>query len=134
MNPLQVVKRNFRRAIETRRDDAGANSNRRVANHLVMLPWTSGHAPGEYRLKHQRNRARQTNLPTMRMPGHQEIKIRMCSLAVDFGRVRKQNRKLVMWNFAGGFFKILDAIVVGVVDARQMNPLMTSPDRHRFIQ
>jgi hypothetical protein len=51
------------------------------------------------------------------MATQKQIEASMRSLAIDFGCMRQQDRKSVVWNFGRCLFYVVDPIVVGIVDA-----------------
>ena len=68
------------------------------------------------RTKGDWKRPGQTDLTTVGMATHKQIEAGMCRLAVNFGRMRQQNGKRVVWNFRRCLFDVVDPIIVGIVD------------------
>ena len=68
------------------------------------------------------------------MATQKQIEPGMRGLTVDFWCMRKQDRKFVMGNLGCSLFNIIDTIVVGIVDAGQMDPLVTPHDDLGFVK
>jgi len=83
------------------------------------VPWQNG-AKGDW------NRPRQTDLTTVGMSTQKEIEAGMCGLAVNFGRMRQQYRKPIAWNFGRCLFDVIHPIIVGIVDAGEVDAFITA--------
>jgi hypothetical protein len=51
------------------------------------------------------------------MAAQKQIEIGICGLAVDFRRMRKEDREPAVWNVGCCLFDVVDPIVVRIVDA-----------------
>ena len=89
---------------------------------------------GNTEFQSERNGPGETDLASVGMAAQQQIEIGMRSLAVDLRRMGKENGKLGMRELRRGFFDIIDAIVVGVVDPRHMDALIAANDRRGFVE
>ena len=81
------MERNFGEAVEPNHDDTRSRTNRRVAEHIVVLPGSRAHAPGQHRIESDGNGAREANLPSVRMAAQEQIEPGMGRLAIDFRRM-----------------------------------------------
>ena len=68
------------------------------------------------------------------MAAQQQIEIGMRSLAVDLRGMGKENGKLVVRELGRRLFDIINTIVVGVVDPGQMDAMIPTNDRLRFVE
>ena len=116
-----MVKGNFWKAVNADGNYSASHADRGVTYHLTVMPWPGTHMPWQNRTKGDWNGPGQTGLTTMGVATQKQIKAGMCSLAVNFRRMRQQNRKRVLWNFGRCLFDVVDPIVVGVVNAGQVN-------------
>src|ERR1700738_5556003 len=69
----------------------------------------------------------------MGMAAQQEIEPGVGGLLVDFGRMRKQNRKLIVQNTGGRLLDVVHAIKMSIVDADKMQSLAHALDRLAFV-
>src|SRR4029077_6630035 len=118
---VQVMQRDLRRAIEARRHDGDACAGRRVADHPVMIETAVPNRAGEHAVERDRNAAGQADLAAMGVAGEQDVEISVRGLPVDLRRVRQEDRELAVRNPFGGLLDIVHAIVMGVVDAGEVN-------------
>ena len=70
----------------------------------------------------------------MGVSGEQHIKIGRCSLAIDLRRVRQQDRKRAPRDLRRRFLDVLRSEKVRVIDAGQMNTLISARERVAFIE
>ena len=70
----------------------------------------------------------------MRVAAQQEIEIGMDGLAIDFRRVRNENREFVRRHARGCLLDIVHAVEVSIVDAGDVNPLVAALDRHGLVE
>src|SRR5262245_8853894 len=121
-----MMQGNFWKAIDAHGNYSASHADRRVTYHLTVMPWPRTHMPWQNRTKGDWNRPGQTDLTTMGMASQKQIKAGMCSLAVNFGCMRQQNRKCVVWNFGRCLLDVVDPVVMGIVDAGQVNRLVAA--------
>jgi hypothetical protein len=62
------MERDFRGAIEPHGDNRAASTDRCIANHITVPPWTRTHVAWQDRIQRDWNTARETNLPTVGVP------------------------------------------------------------------
>src|SRR5262245_36774034 len=98
------------------------------------MPWPRTHMPLQHRTEGDWNRPGQADLTTVGMATQKQIEAGMCSLAIDFGCMRQQNRKCVLWNFGRCLLDIVDPIVVGIVDAGQVNRCVATRNWFAFVE
>jgi hypothetical protein len=90
-SPSETVERDFREAIEAYGNAARADADRRVTRHPAILPWASAHGPRESRSEDDRHAARQADLPSMCVPGQQQIEPGRGGLSVYFRRMGQKD-------------------------------------------
>src|SRR5712664_3013359 len=113
----KAMQGDFRRTVEAHRNDARSRTYRGVAAHVVILPSSRPHTSRQYRIKYDRNRSWQTDLPTVRVSAQQQIKIGMSRLAIDFRCVRQQDGELAIRYLQRSLFDIVDSKVMRVIDS-----------------
>jgi len=88
--------------------------------------------PWKHRINNNRNLAGQTDLPTMRMPGKQDVEISKGGLSIKLWGVRKQNRKRVIGDLRSSLLDVICAIEMRIsTPARYMHsPLRISVRIH----
>src|SRR5688572_20632711 len=69
----QDVQSDFWRTIETNRHNAGPNTYRGIAMHILILPSARPHAPRHYCMELDGNSSRQANLSTVGVPAEQQL-------------------------------------------------------------
>src|SRR5215510_371761 len=114
---LEMMQRNFRKTINADGNDRCPNTDRGITHHVAMFPRSRPHMPRQNRIKSDWDRPRQTDLTSVGMAAHKQIKTAMCSLPVDFRRMGQKDRESIVGNFGCGLFNIVDSIVVRIVDA-----------------
>src|SRR5512132_683043 len=100
----------------------------------MILPRSGAHMPRQYGVQSERDGTGKTDLTSVGMATQQHIEIGMGGLAIDFGRMGKENRKLVVRELGRNLFDVVGAIVVSIVDADQMDALIPANDRLHFIE
>src|SRR5262245_2656801 len=98
------------------------------------MPWPRTHMPLQHRTEGDWNRPWQADLPTVGMATQKQIEAGMRSLAIDFGCMRQQNRKRVLWNFGCCLFDVVDPIVVGIVNSGQVNRFVATRNWLAFVE
>jgi hypothetical protein len=88
---LEVMQRNFGKAVNADRNDRCPYTCRGIAHHLAMFPRSGPHMAGQDRIKRDWDTPRQTDLTTVSMATHKKFKTSMCGLAVDFRRMGQQD-------------------------------------------
>src|SRR5947207_318121 len=91
MRALEVMQRNFGKAVNPDWNDRCSHPNRRIANHIAMFPRSRPHMPWQNRIKRDWGRPRQADLTPVSVATHKQIKTSMCGLAVDFRRMGQQD-------------------------------------------
>ena len=81
------MQRYLRQTIDADGNNRGTDADRGITDHITVFPRSRAHMPWQNRIKSDRNRPRETNLPAMSMAAQKQIESSMCSLAVDFWRV-----------------------------------------------
>ena len=118
---LKMMKRNFWKTIDANWNYGCSGANRRIANHLMVLPSARAHVPGYDRTQLDGNGARQTDLTAMGVPTQQKVEPSMRGVAIDLRSMRKENGKPVVWNVRGGLFDVVDSVEMCVVDTGQID-------------
>ena len=88
---LEVMQGNFRKTIKADGNDGCSDTDRSIAHHIAIFPWSRAHMPWQNRIKSDRDGPRQTDLTSMGMAAHQQIETAVCSLLVDFRRMGQQD-------------------------------------------
>ena len=70
----------------------------------------------------------------MGMSAQHDLKACVCSLPVNLRRMREENGNHIVWNGGGHFLNIIGAIVVGIINASQLDALVAADNRHEFIE
>ncbi len=65
----------------------------------------------------------------MRVAAEHQVEIGVRRLAIHLGRMRQQDRKFARRDFQGGLFDLVHAVVVGVVDAGEVQALAVAEQR-----
>ena len=103
----------------------------------IMSRWVQAPAPirlGRTEIEHDRNGAGQTDLAAVGMPAQQQLEPRMRGLPIDFRGMRQQDRKLPGRHARCRLFDIVDPVVVGIVDADEVNVLPAPLDCRRLVE
>jgi hypothetical protein len=85
------MKRDFRGAIEPHRNYRGAGTDRRIANHISVLPCSRAHVAWQDRIQSDWNPPRKTNLPAMGVPAEEQAEVSIRRLLVDLRSVHRAN-------------------------------------------
>src|SRR5215831_12423601 len=70
----------------------------------------------------------------MGVAAQQKIEVRVRSLPVNLGRVRDQDRELVMRDSRGRLLDIVDAIEVSIVDAGEVDAVASALDGNGLVE
>jgi len=128
------VQGDFRRAVETDRNDTRARTGGRVADHVVIFEAAPPHETRQDAVERDRYAARETELAAMGVAGEQDVEVGMRRQPEDLRRMGQENRELVVRNSLCGLLDIVHAIEVGVVDAGKMNAGAPALDRFGLVQ
>ena len=131
---MEMMQGNFGKTINTDRDYSAPHTDRGVAFHFTVDPRSRTHTPWQNRTEGNRNRPRQTDLTTMGMATEKQVEAGMCSLTVNLGCMRQQDRKRVVWNLGRCLLYVVDPIVVCIVDAGQVNRFIRPPNCLTFVE
>jgi hypothetical protein len=88
---LEVMQRNFWKTIKADGNDRCSDTDRGIAHHIAMFPWSRAHMPWQNRIKSDCDGLGRTDLTSMGVAAQKQIEISMCCLAVDFRRMRQQD-------------------------------------------
>src|SRR5713101_6978362 len=99
----KAMQGDFRRTVQAHGNDARSCTHRGVAAHVVMLPGSRPHSSWQRRLQFDRNPPGKTELATVRVATQHQFEIGVGSLTINFRRMRKQNRKLVLRDLHAAF-------------------------------
>src|SRR5512132_4360740 len=119
----------FGKTTEPHGNDDRSDAGRSIPDHVMILPRPPAHVPRQYGIQGDRDGTGKTDLTSMGMATQQHIEIGVGRLAIDLRRMGKENGKLAVRELRCGLFDIVDAIVVSIVDPRQMNALIPANDR-----
>ena len=84
---------------------------------------------GSAEFERQRDRPRQADLTAMGMTAQHQVKTGMGRLAIDFRRMRQQDRKRAMRDLRRRLFDVVDTVIVRVVDAGKVQDLAVAQHR-----
>src|SRR5215216_2263175 len=130
----QGVKRDFRRAIEPNRQQAGAGAYRRVTGHLSVTPCAGAHGSRQSRFQLDRKSAGQTELATMGVSAQHDIEACARALSVYLRGMRQQNRKSLPRNLHRRLADVIGAVEVRVIDAGKIDGLTAALDRYTLVE
>src|SRR5262249_9282958 len=88
---LEMMQRNFWKTIKADGNNRCSDTDRGIAHHIAMLPWSRAHMPWQNRIKSDCDGPGQTDLTSMGVAAQKQIETSMCCLAVNFRRMRQQN-------------------------------------------
>ena len=88
---LEVMQRNFWKTIKADGNDTSSDTDRGIAHHIAMFPWSRAHMPWQNRIKSDWDRPRQADLTSVGMTAHKQIETAMCGLPVDFRRMGQED-------------------------------------------
>src|SRR4029450_3362648 len=100
----------------------------------MIAPGSSAEPPRTTRIARQWYPARQADLPAMGMPAEQHIEAHMRRMPVDFGGVGQENRGRLRGDSLTGFLQIVGAVIMGIINPRQVDRLSTTGQRHGLVQ
>ena len=75
-----------------------------------------------------------TNLPAMGVAAQQELEVGVGGLPVNLRRVRDENRKRFVRDIGGSLLDIVDAVEMGIVNARKVDVRAAARDRLAFVE
>jgi hypothetical protein len=78
------MQRNFWKTIKADGNDRCSDTDRGIAHHIAMFPWSRAHMPWQNRIKSDCDGPGQTDLTAMGVAAQKQIETSMCCLAVDF--------------------------------------------------
>jgi len=110
------MERNFRGAIEPRRNDRGASADGCIADHIKVLPCARTHMTWKNRIQSDWNAAGKADLPTVGVPAEEQAKVSIGSLLIDLRRMRQQDRKIPERDASRCLLNIVDAIKMRIID------------------
>ena len=90
--------------------------------------------PRQNRIQRNRNRTGQANLASVGVAAEEQFEISVRRLAVDFRSMRKQDGKFVVRNIGRGILNIVGPVVMGVINAGQVDTLTVTDDHLGFVQ
>ena len=85
------MERDFRKAVETYRDNTRSNPDGGVADHVVIFPRPRRHVSWQRRIDGNRDRPGQADLAAVGVPTQQQTEVGMSSLTIDLWGVRQQD-------------------------------------------
>src|SRR6516165_10480333 len=95
----------------------------------MIFPSARAHLSRKHRIERQGNPTREANLASMRMPADQYVKISIGGLPIDFRSMGNQNGELIGRDSNYSLFDIVHSVKMGVIDADQMDAVLTALDR-----